>query len=173
VSPVLDWAERVLLVQLQDRREIDRRECRLAGVPLLAKADALTCQEVDVVLCGAISRVLLALLEVRQVRVLAWVAGDCEEVLRALCLRRDVRELAVPPGCESAREDANRARLWTCCALELLPQVERRCTCSRCGAQCAAPPGVPCTRRRCPRCGASMLHGVLPDWRPPDQGAPT
>ena len=151
VSPVFDWAGRVVFVDIRRRREVGRDASDLVGAALVERADRLVERQVDLVACGAISFVMRALLELRGIPVVGWIAGDFDEVLRVFREWRGVSALAYLPGCERLSPAARRAARWG--------GVARRgrgdaavCLCPLCGYALPASPGA-----ECPRCGASRL----------------
>jgi len=109
VSPVFDVAEQVLLVDLDDERESSRRTENLGSTASHDRARRLTELGVDVVVCGAISWPLEALLATSGIRVIPLVCGDVDEVVQAF---RDGRledqRFAMPGCCRKGRHVRNR-----------------------------------------------------------------
>ncbi len=85
LSPVFDVAGRLLIVEVRDGREVLRYEAPFPEEGLLRRASHLVELRVDVLVCGAISRDLEALLRVQRIQVIPWVTGDPERVLAAFC----------------------------------------------------------------------------------------
>ena len=83
VSPVFDVAEQVLLVDLNEEEDSSRRAESLGSTAPHDRARRLTKLGVDVVVCGAISWLLEALLTNSGIRVIPLVCGEVEEVVRA------------------------------------------------------------------------------------------
>jgi predicted Fe-Mo cluster-binding NifX family protein len=99
VSPVLDTAARLLLVEHHRGSEANRREITLAPSSAEALARGIADLHVDVLLCAALSEPLWRALEARGVRVRPHLCGDAEEVLRAFyCGRLKQPEFRMP-GC--------------------------------------------------------------------------
>jgi predicted Fe-Mo cluster-binding NifX family protein len=84
ISPVLDVARRVVIVDVEGSREVGRREAELEAGTLSGVVAQLGELEVDVLVCGAVSWPLEAALSSMGLRVVARVCGPVEEVLRAL-----------------------------------------------------------------------------------------
>lgn len=82
VSPVLDFAQQVVLVDLAGRNETRRRE-RLGSQVPHERAGRLDQLDVDVVICGAVSRTLEGLIAARGIRLIPLICGRVEEVIRA------------------------------------------------------------------------------------------
>lgn len=83
VSPVLDVARRVLIVEWEGDREIGRHEAALVDEGLSARATALAALHVDVLICGALSQPLEAALTSAGVPLMPRICGSVEEVLAA------------------------------------------------------------------------------------------
>jgi predicted Fe-Mo cluster-binding NifX family protein len=99
VSPLLDAATRLLVVSLRRGTELRRREVLLGPLAPEALARSVAELQVDLLLCSALSEVLLQALRRRGVRVRPHLCGEIEAVLRAFCARRLAREEFRMPGC--------------------------------------------------------------------------
>lgn len=109
VSPVLDVAGRMLLVDVEDKTEQARRFEALDGESLLSQADGIKNMAVDVVICGAVSWVLEEMLRSAGMEVVPHVCGPVEEVLSAYLDGRLDDPCLQMPGCETCPE-RRRAR---------------------------------------------------------------
>jgi predicted Fe-Mo cluster-binding NifX family protein len=83
VSPVFDVARQVLVFELQDGREQARHLESLPGTDPHAQAERLAALGAQVLICGALSQAMAALLAVRGVRVIPFTAGTVEAILAA------------------------------------------------------------------------------------------
>jgi predicted Fe-Mo cluster-binding NifX family protein len=84
VSPVFDVAGRLLVLDVEDGREVARRVVQL-GVPDQAeRADHLAALGIDVLACGMITGSLEQLLTAAGVRVVSHVCGPVEQVARVI-----------------------------------------------------------------------------------------
>lgn len=83
VSPVFDWSNRLLVIERDGAKEMNRTEHSIAGMSPVARADYLAGMNVNTLVCGGISKVLLDMVEARGIRVIPWIAGDMERVLGA------------------------------------------------------------------------------------------
>lgn len=111
VSNVFDFARRLLLVEVEGGREIDRCEVDVGNRSLPQRADWLRTLGVDVLICGAISRVSAHWIEAAGIEVLAYVTGPVEGVLEAYLSGRLVRPEFRMPGCwPGARKGFGRRR---------------------------------------------------------------
>ena len=83
VSPVFDVAGSLLLVDAEDGARTRRSDANVQGDDIGARVQTLTELGVDVLICGAISRPLEAMLTAAGVKVVAQVCGGVEDVLDA------------------------------------------------------------------------------------------
>jgi predicted Fe-Mo cluster-binding NifX family protein len=83
VSPVLDVAGRILLVDIEGDREQNRQEISLPAQGPMQRARSLARLGVDVLICGAVSRGLEMALAAAGVRVIPYTCGEVAEVLSA------------------------------------------------------------------------------------------
>lgn len=89
VSPVFETASRLVLIDVEQREERARRTIEMpANLSPLQRARRLAELEVNVLICGAISRPLEELVSTTGVVVIPWVAGPVEGILRAYLTRR-------------------------------------------------------------------------------------
>lgn len=100
ISPVFDTSSRLLLVDVEQGAERGRHivEVGTDSFPT-QRARRLTELEVNVLICGAISRVLAELVSASGVVVIPWVSGPVEGVLRAYLMRRLSDSRWRMPGC--------------------------------------------------------------------------
>jgi len=83
ISPVLDSAQRLLVIEVEGTDEVDRFEVQLEGAGLASRAERVCGLGVDVLICGGVSRTLGGLLENSGVTVVSWVCGRPESLLEA------------------------------------------------------------------------------------------
>ena len=81
VSPVFDAARRLMVVKLEGGMEMDRREIPLAEQSPSHRARRMADLEVDVLICGAISRSCVDLMDALKITVIPWVTGKPDEIL--------------------------------------------------------------------------------------------
>jgi predicted Fe-Mo cluster-binding NifX family protein len=99
VSPVFDVAQTVVLVELDADRELRRRVIPLHSPDLARRVAALSENGVDVLICGAISWPLEAMVAAAGIRVVSQTCGAVEEVLRAFVGGRLNDRAFLMPGC--------------------------------------------------------------------------
>jgi predicted Fe-Mo cluster-binding NifX family protein len=99
VSPVFDVARRLLVVDFGGGGEVSRQEAAIDDTELAGRANRVLQLGVDVLICGAISMPLEAMLASAGVRVIPHTCGTVEEVLRAFASGRLTDERFLMPGC--------------------------------------------------------------------------
>ncbi len=99
ISPVLDVAQRLLVIDADGGIERQRTELPIDPKALEARAQRVAEIGADVLICGAISRPLQWLLIAAGVEVIPQTCGQVEEVLEAFLAGRLVGDAFVMPGC--------------------------------------------------------------------------
>jgi predicted Fe-Mo cluster-binding NifX family protein len=107
---VFDVARRLLAVDLDDGREVARSEHDLTHADPVRKTADVAALGVDVLVCGAISRPLEAMLSAAGVRVIPQVCGLVEPVLAAYASGRLTEEAFLMPGCCGRRRGRHGRR---------------------------------------------------------------
>ena len=102
ISNVFDFAHRLLLVDIKNGKEANRSEVALNSPLLPQRIGQLKNFEVDILVCGAISRVLANMITASGIQLLPYVTGSIDEVLQAyLTGRLGKPEFSMPGGCWS------------------------------------------------------------------------
>ena len=99
VSNVFDFAHRLLLVEIRNGKETTRSEVALESQLLPQRVGQLKNLEVDVLVCGAISRVLANMVTTSGIQVLPYVTGSIDDVLKAYLADQLVKPEFAMPGC--------------------------------------------------------------------------
>lgn len=111
VSPVFDVAEQLLLVDLNRQEHNSRVTESLGRMGSQERVQRLSELGVDVLVCGAISWPLEALLTAGGIRVIPLVCGDVNEVVRAFGEGTlDEQRFAMPGCCGKRRHGRQRRR---------------------------------------------------------------
>lgn len=99
ISPVFDVARRLLLVDVENGREIARTTEALeeTGLPLRAKRVAEL--GANVLICGAVSQPLEMMLISAGIEVVPHICGDAQQILQAFVLGNPLEEVFAMPGC--------------------------------------------------------------------------
>ncbi len=109
VSNVFDFAHRLLLVDIENGKEINRSEVALESQSLPQRAAQLKSLGVDVLVCGAISRLLANMVITSGIEVLPYVTGHVDNVLQAYITGQLVRpEFSMPGYWPGARKGFGR-----------------------------------------------------------------
>lgn len=103
VSPVFDAATRMLIVEMGEGGEVARREELIGDTLAPRRAWRLRELGVNVLLCGAISRPLSAMLAGAGITVVPFVTGEVEEVLSAYLTGAIAEPQYLMPGCGGRR----------------------------------------------------------------------
>ena len=101
VSNVFDFAANVLLVDIENNNEISRCQIPLQSRSLPERVGQLKSLEVDVLICGAISRVLANMVIASGIEVLPYVIGRIDDVLEAYFTNQLINPQFMMPGCWS------------------------------------------------------------------------
>jgi len=88
ISPVFDVAQNLMLISFHNGKETARFNLSLAGMSSPLKIDTLKKNEVEIVLCGAISEPFLRLLISSGFTVEPWISGRVEDVIQAVLQNR-------------------------------------------------------------------------------------
>lgn len=83
LSPVLDTAPRLLIVDGSIRGKRTRFEAHLSEQDLLHRAKLVARLKVDVMICGAISRPLKDMMFAKGIRVISGLSGRIEDIVEA------------------------------------------------------------------------------------------
>jgi predicted Fe-Mo cluster-binding NifX family protein len=101
ISPVFDVADNVILITAENGRETHRESLRLTSQGPFDRARKLSAEEVDVLLCGAVSAALEKALAATGVQVLGFLGGEVEGILAAFLDGR-LRDGRLPPRAATA-----------------------------------------------------------------------
>ena len=110
ISPVMDSAGQLLIVAYEDKVELNRQLILIPDIDLVKKVNFFKTQEVELLICGAISRQLLQILSVSGIKVIPFIRGSIKKVLTAYtndCLGEDGFFL---PGYQRCRRKQKRRR---------------------------------------------------------------
>ncbi|MBS3759774.1 MAG: NifB/NifX family molybdenum-iron cluster-binding protein [Desulfobacterales bacterium] len=103
VSPVFDASNRLLLVDIEDNREISRVEVKMIHDDPLGRAKHLAFLGVDTLICGAISSSLADAIVSSNIEIIACTCGPVGSVLDAFLHDRLSNSEFIMPGCDKQR----------------------------------------------------------------------
>ena len=111
VSSAFDFAHRLLLVDIEHGRETGRTEISLLPESVPEKANRLKTLGAEVLICGAISRSLASQVGASGIKVLPYVVGQVDEILKAYLTGELMQPQFALPGCwPGARKGFRRRR---------------------------------------------------------------
>jgi predicted Fe-Mo cluster-binding NifX family protein len=117
---------------------MDRKAARLADLG------------VDTLVCGAISRSMREVVAASGIRVISFVSGERDEVVRAWLGGGLDQPAFTMPGCGGRRRARVRGRFGR--------GDVGSCLCPACGHAEPHERGIPCVQRMCPKCGTAMTR---------------
>jgi predicted Fe-Mo cluster-binding NifX family protein len=111
VSPVFDFARRLLLVEFENDLEVGRSETVIFPEPDFQRAARLSELQVQLLICGAISQDLTRWVLGAGIEILSYVSGPIDEVVKAYAAGQLAEPRFVLPGCwPGARNGFHRCR---------------------------------------------------------------
>ena len=111
VSSAFDFAHRLLLVDIERGRETSRSEVPFSPESDPEKVNSLKSLGVEVLICGAISRSLASQVRSSGIKILPYVVGQVDEVLKAYLTGRLIHpKFALPGSWPGARRGFCRRR---------------------------------------------------------------
>lgn len=99
VSTVFDFAVRILLVEIKNDKEISRSQILLESQSLSQRVGQLKKLNVDILICGAISRELAGLAKTSEIQVLPYITGSVNDILDAYRTGQLAQPQFAMPGC--------------------------------------------------------------------------
>ena len=99
ISNVFDFAHRLLLVDIENDKEANRSEVALKSQLLPQRTGQLKGFEIEVLVCGAISRELANMVTASGIEVLPYVTGYVDNVLQAYLTGQLMKPEFSMPGC--------------------------------------------------------------------------
>jgi len=110
VSPVADTATELLVVRDEGSGWVEERRVPLGGQGNGRAAARIAELDLEVLVCGAVSRRFAAMLEQSGVRVLPWVAGEWKDVLEAMVGGQLTSDRFIMAGCGRRRRGSGAGR---------------------------------------------------------------
>jgi predicted Fe-Mo cluster-binding NifX family protein len=104
VSPVFDTASRLLILQIEDKKETSRIETYFEESDLTRRCLRIQAMGVDILICGAISGHFYRMLVSDDMEVIPWISGTTEDVLDAYLNGSLFDSKFLMPGCHWQKE---------------------------------------------------------------------
>jgi predicted Fe-Mo cluster-binding NifX family protein len=179
VSPVFDVAGRLLLVDVENGRELRRQEAPLKRADVFGRAAEVSGLGAQVLVCGAISALLEARLAAAGVHVVGFVCGAVEDVLAGFLNGELPSPEFLMPGCRGRRRQTQQGRNMMARGFGMGSGGGRgrgagggrgrmggpfaagpggECVCPKCGEKAPHTVGKPCIQMACPKCGTPMTR---------------
>ena len=108
ISTVFDTADQLLVLENDGTNGQKRTKVKLNAADVAGRANQIKEMQIDVLICGAISRPLEAALNSLGIRVYAFVRGHVEEILAAYQNSRLDHAVFALPGCRGRGCSGNR-----------------------------------------------------------------
>ena len=186
VAPVFDVSDTIVVVEIKKSTVNAKSLERLDANDSSAKILKMVRLEIDMLVCGAVSRSLCDLIAASGILVVPFVSGQVNEVIQALMDDRLNEERFDMPGrrkcffnpekCSFKKKETHmpgRGRSGQGagqpggCAGKTGPgrgqgggmNTSGFCACSQCGHKVEHVKGSPCFEQKCPVCGATMSRG--------------
>jgi len=103
ISPVFDVARQLVLVDVEHGVQVNRAQKLLTETSPAARVECLADWGVDVLICGAVSWPLEAMLTNAGIRVMAYICGQADQILEAFVSGQLNVQDSLMPGCRGRR----------------------------------------------------------------------
>ena len=101
VSPVLDTATKLLIIESGNQKEESRCEVYLVKRDILQRCSFIRGLEIDVLICGAVSRQFSWMLTASGINLISGISGPAKDVLKAYFHGNLLQPKFLMPGCKS------------------------------------------------------------------------
>ncbi len=108
ISPVFDVSRQVILLEIENGIITGNSEEIFTDDDPLCRVCKLADLKVDMLICGAISRMLAGMLAAYKIRIIPFIAGESEEVIDAWLNNRLPNPMLLMPGCCRQRNQSYR-----------------------------------------------------------------
>lgn len=98
ISPVLDACQDLVVIDIEDGKEIQRMTISLAGMSRAERAEMMARRRVDAIICAGISDLMSRYVESRGINLISGIAGDVDRIIEAYCHHRLCEECYRMPG---------------------------------------------------------------------------
>ncbi len=179
IAPVCDVARELEVVDIENGELKEEHLVSCPDVPLWQRGYFFRRLGINVIVCGAISKYLMGLLQELGIEVIAFTAGALEEVKEAFVENRLFHTVYAMPGCQKTRRGLLRR-----CRMQGQGGgrgggrgqgqgmgrgqgqgrgrgrvVDGVCVCPKCGYSVEHVRGMPCFEKKCPNCNIPLMRG--------------
>jgi predicted Fe-Mo cluster-binding NifX family protein len=88
ISPVLDACNDLIVVDIEEGKEIQRITVSLAALTLPERSQTIARRKIDTLICAGISDLMSRYLTGRGIRLINGIAGNVDQIVEAYCQRR-------------------------------------------------------------------------------------
>ncbi len=115
ISPVLDTASKLLVVEIENKKEASRFEIYLDEHELSRRCLRIRGMDVAILICGAVSRPFHRMLTASGIKIIQDISGHPEDVLMAYLQGKLLHSAFLMPGCRRYRARYGRNTINTSC----------------------------------------------------------
>ena len=98
ISPVLDACARLLVVDIDNGKEIQRTDVSLTKMSRRERTEAISRWNIDTIICGGVSELMCSYIAGRGVRLISGIAGELEKIIDAYIDDRLDQKCFLMPG---------------------------------------------------------------------------
>ncbi|MBL0714371.1 MAG: hypothetical protein JJV98_11785 [Desulfosarcina sp.] len=98
ISPVLDSCNRLMVVDIDNGKEIQRVEVSLAKMSRMERTETISRWRVDKIICAGVSELMCNYIAGREIRLISGIAGEPEKIIDAYIHNRLDQECFLMPG---------------------------------------------------------------------------
>ncbi len=103
ISPVFDSAKLLLIAEVEKEKEVNSQYVQFNPESPLLFVEMLNRMDVEVLICGAISEVPAAMLEASGIKLIPFISGNAEEILKLFAKKHPLIPKYLMPGCGRKR----------------------------------------------------------------------
>ena len=103
VSPVLDTASKLLILETNDQKKFSLKEADLKEIDISRRCFRIRKLGVDLLICGAVSRSFSDLLKASGIDIIPGISGGIEDILEAYFKGTLIQSKFLMPGCRNNR----------------------------------------------------------------------
>ncbi len=167
IAPLFDVAKNILILKEDKGQVVSKELFYLPEEGFHARIIKILSLNLDVVICGGISRPYFEVLISNGTEVIPFIAGDVEEIESAFLNNILGRSRYAMPGC--FRQRKNILRRWMMPGQgngrgmggggRMRGKPDGVCVCPKCGYKEEHLRGEPCFEKTCPKCNTPLQRG--------------